>query len=173
MWRWTSAGLMVHSWDVAGNSPRCLNVLHDALSKAVGARTFLTHVDIRQFSTSDYCGLCTVRWIDHKLRGRMLPTTTDEVHYLHGVARHQYAEFLKTQVVVPGLGFGRRDLTVRHMVVCVIPCCSMVWALLRLNPVCSWCVGHLELLKFKMPWPVAILGDLSRPLPTITNHRWR
>ena len=101
MWRWTSAGLMVHSWDIAGNTPRCLNVLHDALCKVVGARTFLTHVDIRQFSTSDHCGLCTVRWIDHKLRGRMLPTTTDEVHYLHGVARHQYAEYLSKQVVVP------------------------------------------------------------------------
>ena len=101
MWTWTASGLTASSWDVAGNNPRCLNVLHDALSKAVGARTFITHTDIRQFAADDYCGLCTVRWLDHRVRGKMLPTTTDEVHYLHDVARAQFLEFLATQTVVP------------------------------------------------------------------------
>ena len=81
--------------------PRCLNVLHDALSKAVGARTFLTHTDIRSFAEKDFCGLCAVHWIDHRARGKPLPTTTDEVHYLHDVARAQYMDFLQTQSSVP------------------------------------------------------------------------
>ena len=101
MWTWTASGLTASSWDVAGNNPRCLNVLHDALSKAVGARTFITHTDIRQFASDDYCGLCTVRWLDHRVRGKMLPTTTDEVHYLHDVARAQFLDFLSAQTTVP------------------------------------------------------------------------
>ena len=97
MWTWTSEVMTAHSWDVAGNTPRCLNVLHDALSKVVGAKSFICHTAHRQFATSDHCGLCTVRWLDHKIRGRMLPTSLDEVHYLHGVARTQFADFVSTQ----------------------------------------------------------------------------
>ena len=89
------------SWDVAGIMPRCLNYLHDALSKAVGASAFFTHTEIRGFATTDFCGLCTVRWLDHRIRGKMLPSTTDEVHYLHDVARAQYLAFLQTQTMVP------------------------------------------------------------------------
>lgn len=101
MWNWTSAGLTASSWDVSGTLPRCLNVLHDAISKAVGARTFLTHTDIRSFAEKDFCGLCAVHWIDHRVRGKTLPTTIDEVHYLHDVARAQYMDFLQTQSSVP------------------------------------------------------------------------
>ena len=101
MWTWTSSGLTASSWDVAGNAPRCLNVLHDAISKAVGARTYTTHTDIRQFATNDFCGLCAVRWLDHRARGKMLPTDMHEVQYLHEIARAQYLDFLRTQSNVP------------------------------------------------------------------------
>ena len=101
IWRWTAAGLTSHSWDIPGPTPRCLNILHDAISKVVGARSYMSHVDMRQFSETDFCGLCTVRWIDHKVRGRMLPTDNAEVHYLHDVARTQFSEFLRSQVSVP------------------------------------------------------------------------
>ena len=101
MWTWTAETLTASSWDVAGNTPRCLNVLHDAISKAVGAKTFICHISHRNFSTSDYCGLCAVRWIDHKIRGKMLPTSVDEVHYLHEVARRQFSEHLSSQSALP------------------------------------------------------------------------
>ena len=100
MWTWTADMLTCHSWDVAGNSPRCLNVLHDALSKALGSRSFICHISHRLFATSDHCGLCSVRWLDHKIRGRMLPTSLDEVHYLHEIARRQFADFVATQPLV-------------------------------------------------------------------------
>ena len=100
MWTWTGESLTSHSWDVAGNTPRCLNLLHDAVSKAVGARTFLCHIEHRNFAKEEYCGLCTVRWLDHKIRGRMLPTSVDEVVYLHEVARRQFADFVLAQDAV-------------------------------------------------------------------------
>ena len=97
LWTWTSESLTAHSWDVAGNTPRCLNTLHDAVCKAVGSRTFICSIHHRNFSTSDYCGLCAVRWLDHKIKGRMLPTCVDGVHYLHDVARRQYLEFVEAR----------------------------------------------------------------------------
>ena len=97
MWNWTSEMLSCYSWDVAGNTPRCLNLLHDALSKVLGARSFICNTTHRSFATSDHCGLCTVRWLDHKIRGRMLPTPLDEVHYLHDVARRQFMDFVESQ----------------------------------------------------------------------------
>ena len=101
MWSWTASGLTASSWDVPGITPRCLNLLHDALSKAVGARSFYTHTEIRNFALTDFCGLCAVRWLDNRIRGRMLPSTTDEVHYLHDVARAQFLDFLVSQASVP------------------------------------------------------------------------
>ena len=101
LWKWTSETLTAYSWDAANNNPRGLNVLHDAVCKAVGARTFITHVDIRAFSNEDHCGLCACRWLDSKIRGKMLPTTTDEVVYLHEVARKQYGEMLVQTSSVP------------------------------------------------------------------------
>ena len=101
MWTWTADMLTCHSWDVAGNTPRGLNLLHDALSKALGSRSFICHISHRLFATSDHCGLCTVRWLDHKIRGRMLPTSLDEVHYLHELARRQFADFVAAQPLVP------------------------------------------------------------------------
>ena len=97
MWNWTSEMLSCYSWDVAGNTPRCLALLHDALSKALGSRSYICNTTHRSFATSDHCGLCTVRWLDHKIRGRMLPTTLDEVHYLHGIARRQFMDFVESQ----------------------------------------------------------------------------
>ena len=101
MWNWTSETLTAYSWDVAGNTPRCLNVLHDAVCKNVGARTFITHIDIRSFASASHCGLCACRWLDHKIRGKMLPTTFDEVVYLHEVARHQFQEAVCQTLTVP------------------------------------------------------------------------
>ena len=101
MWSWTASGLTASSWDIPGITPRCLNYLHDALSKAVGARSFYTHTEIRNFALTDFCGLCAVRWLDNRIRGRMLPSTTDEVHYLHDVARAQFLDFLVSQASVP------------------------------------------------------------------------
>ena len=97
MWTWTAEMLTCHSWDVAGNTPRCLNLLHDALSKALCSRSYICNITHRLFATSDHCGLCSVRWLDHKIRGRMLPTSLDEVHYLHAIARRQFADFVASQ----------------------------------------------------------------------------
>ena len=86
IWTWTPECLMAHSWDLPGLIPntKCLN---DALSKVVGARTFTARVLHRMDGTSTGCGVCAVRYVDHFLTGRMLPTSRDDIDYLHGVAK--------------------------------------------------------------------------------------
>ena len=69
--------------------------LHDALAKAVNARTFVIHTHHRIDQALSACGICAVRYVDHFLQGKMLPTTTDEVWQLHAVGKHFFQQHLE------------------------------------------------------------------------------
>lgn len=91
IWTWTTECLVAHSWDVPQLIPniKCLN---DALSKVIGARTYTTRVLHRMDGLSTGCGLCTVRYIDHYLTGRMLPTSKDDIEYLEAVGKEKFRQ---------------------------------------------------------------------------------
>ena len=101
IWTWTPACMIASSWDVPGSPPHELSMLNTALALAVGARTFTVHVVHRKFATDSYCGLCALRFLDHMIRGKMLPTDMHEVKYLHSVGRSLFAAFLDSQIEVP------------------------------------------------------------------------
>ena len=88
-WTWTPECLLAHSWDLPGLIPntKCLN---DALSKVVGARTFSVRVLHRMDGVNVGCGVCAVRYIDHCLTGRMLPTSKDDIEYLSGIGKEMF-----------------------------------------------------------------------------------
>ena len=54
----------------------------------------------RSFAVPDFCGLCALRFIDHMLRGKMLPSNLDEVKKLHASARSMYVQFLDSCATV-------------------------------------------------------------------------
>ena len=86
VWTWTPECLFAHSWDLPSLIPN-IKHLNEALAAAVGARTFSTRVLHRMDGSFQGCGVCTIRYIDHFLTGRMLPTTRDEIEYLSDVAK--------------------------------------------------------------------------------------
>ena len=98
-WTWNEQCLIAHSWDVQGTSINC-NLLHDALAKAVGARTFMGHTAHRQFADHKLCGVCAVRWLDHFVSGKMLPSDLSEAEHLHQVAKQIFMEFLQHATAV-------------------------------------------------------------------------
>ena len=100
VWTWTPESATAHSWDVQGPNPR-FNVLHDAIAKLVGARTYITHVAHRQFAFDRFCGVCTVRWLDYFLNGKMLPTTQEEAEHLQIVGKTKFQEHLQSVDFVP------------------------------------------------------------------------
>ena len=91
VWTWTADCLTCHSWDVQRQVPN-FNVLHDAIAKAVGARTYITHTSHRQFAPQHLCGICAVRWIDHFVTGKMLPTSTLEAEQLQEVGKSMFVD---------------------------------------------------------------------------------
>ena len=93
VWTWKGDSLVAHSWDAYGAQQRC-NVLHDAIAKAVGMRTFITHVSHRSFALSSHCGICSIRFLHHFLLGRMLPTEQSDVEHLQGVAKEMFVNAL-------------------------------------------------------------------------------
>ena len=98
-WTWTSESATAHSWDVHGPVPK-FNILHDAIAKAVGARTYITHVFHRQFALDQFCGVCAVRWLDHFLTGQMLPTNEAEAEHLNKVGKEMFLDHLDQNPMV-------------------------------------------------------------------------
>ena len=86
--------MIASCWDIPGPPSVSLAVLHQGLASALGSRTWTVHAVHRSFAVPEYCGLCAVRFIDHMLRGKMLPTNLDEVKQLHAAARSMYVQFL-------------------------------------------------------------------------------
>ena len=99
VWTWKSNSLIAHSWDAQGSVHR-FNVLHDALAKALGVRTFLTHVSHRNFAQTTHCGICAIRFLHHFLVGRMLPTEQSDVVHLQGVAKEMFVADLSLNITV-------------------------------------------------------------------------
>ena len=98
-WTWTNESATAHSWDVQGPIQK-FNILHDAIAKAVGARTYITHAFHRQFALDRFCGVCAVRWLDHYLTGKMLPTTEAEAEHLQKVGKEMFLEHLEQTPMV-------------------------------------------------------------------------
>lgn len=94
LWTWTPQCMIASCWDIPGPPSPALAVLHQGLATAVGSRTWTVHAVHRSFAVPEYCGLCAVRFIDHMLRGKMLPSNLDEVKKLHAAARSMYVQFL-------------------------------------------------------------------------------
>ena len=101
MWTWTPDLLTAHSWDVSRAHHPGLSLLHDALAKLVGAKSFSVRTLLRDFAKTELCGPCAVRYLDNCIRGKMLPTQFHEVEYLHSVGRRMFAEMLMSHDQVP------------------------------------------------------------------------
>lgn len=95
-WTWVGDSLAANSWDMPKLIPQA-KWLHDALAKAVGARTFLVRTHHRTDNAIQACGVCAVRYIDHLLNGRMLPDSTFEVNHLNEVGRSLFKQYLCDQ----------------------------------------------------------------------------
>ena len=91
---WNDEVMQVVSCDNTNPQPRELTQFCDALSAAVGTGRFVLRVEHRRFDVDDFCGVCAVRYLDHLLRGKMLPTTRDEVIHLHNVGRSIFVSHL-------------------------------------------------------------------------------
>lgn len=100
VWTWQGDTVTAHSWDGHGVIQR-FNVLHDALSKAIGLRTFLTHISHRNIALDAYCGICAIRFLHHRLLGRMLPTDLSDVTHLQKVAKEMFIDSVTQAPSVP------------------------------------------------------------------------
>ena len=98
-WTWSGGLLVCRSWDVQRKSPLHLTSLHEALSLAVGTRSWTTTVVTRMFSVEAMCGVCAVRYVDSIVRGRMLPTSRSEVEQLHEKGRSLFLDSLHMDFV--------------------------------------------------------------------------
>ena len=96
VWTWNAACLSANSWDLPNFLPHA-KVLHETLANLVGAQTFVVRTHHRTDNASMACGVCAVRYIDHVLNGKMLPTETHEVLYLNGVGKDLFKQFVKQQ----------------------------------------------------------------------------
>ena len=92
--------MIASCWDIPGPPHASLAVLHQSLATAVGSRTWTVHAVHRSFAVPEYCGLCALRFIDHMLRGKMLPANLDDVKKLHAAARSSYVQFLDSCATV-------------------------------------------------------------------------
>ena len=98
---WTKDCFYVSSWDDGpGQFPKALRDVFDLISKHVGSRTVQIRVEHRRFPTHHHCGVCAVRYIDHVVRGRMLPTEFHEVRILHEQGRQRFIEFVQAHALV-------------------------------------------------------------------------
>lgn len=117
---WTVDCFYVASWDDGPSQwPRCLRVVFDLLSKHVGSRTVSIRVEHRRFPTNHHCGVCAVRYIDHVVRGRMLPSEFHEVRSLHEQGRQRFIDHIESCVDVPrpwqwGAGLDNQSLRRLH-----------------------------------------------------------
>ena len=97
---WNDELMSCVSWDNTQPQPRELTQFCEALCYAVGARRFVLRVEHRRFEVDDFCGVCAVRYLDHLLRGKMLPTNREEVVHLHNVGRSLFVSHLLTRQYV-------------------------------------------------------------------------
>ena len=93
-WTWSGGLLVCRSWDIQRPVSLSLTFLHEAVSLAVGTRTWNTCVEHRMFSVGNACGVCAIRYVDSIVRGRMLPTDASEAQCLHHVGREKFQEAL-------------------------------------------------------------------------------
>ena len=152
IWTWTVHCMIASSWDVPGSPPAGLSVLHQALANVVGSRTFTVHVVHRKFAVGEFCGICALRFLDHMLRGKMLPTDINEVRQLHAMGRSMFVEFLDTCTSVsrPWIWCAGLD-TIRLPTVC-LPCCwNMVLTKTKFTIVPRCLSKQLELLQLRRP----------------------
>ena len=96
-----------------------MRVVFDLLSKHVGSRTVSIRVEHRRFPTNHHCGVCAVRYIDHVVRGRMLPSEFHEVRSLHEQGRQRFIDHIESCVDVPrpwqwGAGLDNQSLRRLH-----------------------------------------------------------
>lgn len=101
IWTWTPHCLIASSWDIPGSPPHELSVLHQAIALAVGSRTHTVHVVHRKFAVDQLCGICALRFIDMMLRGKMLPTSSQEAMQLHAIGRSLFVAYLDSVTQVP------------------------------------------------------------------------
>lgn len=98
---WSQDVMQVVSWDNTQPQPRELTRFCDALCAAVGVGRFVLRVEHRQFEVQDCCGVCAVRYLDHLIRGKMLPSSYEEVVHLHNVGRSFFVSHLLAKQFVP------------------------------------------------------------------------
>ena len=96
VWTWNAQLLVCRSWDRLRVTALNLSYLHEAVSLAVGASKWTTHVTHRSFSVDSHCGVCAVRFIDAEIRGKMLPTSSEEVQVLHNIGRDIFRSYLQS-----------------------------------------------------------------------------
>ena len=94
IWTWSDNELVARTWDVPDSPARNLERLHAELCRLVGAVDFQVYIQLRQFAASSFCGLCSVRWIDHSIRGTPLPTDLEEVTHMDSIARTLFQDGL-------------------------------------------------------------------------------
>lgn len=88
---WKADCMHVVSWDdVANPFPRELRQFIGVLTNFVGIRTHQIRVEHRNFFAPGFCGICALRFIDHLLRGKMLPSCGDDVSKLHDIGRSRF-----------------------------------------------------------------------------------
>ena len=61
----------------------------------VGARTYSIRVLHRMDGTESGCGVCAVRYIDHFLTGRMLPTSKEDIQYLTTIGKEMFRKHVE------------------------------------------------------------------------------
>ena len=124
-WHWCGDTLFARTWEVASLDLDASHVLHEQLRLVVGVNSVVLHRETRNFALSSMCGVFAVRWIDHQIRGKMLPTSEEEAKYLHSVGRDIFLRYLQAQTSVDrpwmwGLGLESvskaklRDLLLQH-----------------------------------------------------------
>ncbi len=92
---WTAECMFVVSWDeVANPFPKEVRQFIEVLTNFIGVRTHQIRVEHRRFFSQGMCGVCAIRFIDHQIRGKMLPTSSDEVRTLHDMGRARFIEFI-------------------------------------------------------------------------------
>ena len=90
----TKSCLHVSSWDESGNFPAPFKTFVDLLAKELSCSTFVIRVEHRRFDAKGYCGICSIRFLAEVVKGRMLPTCTQELFELHQIGQSMFVKQL-------------------------------------------------------------------------------
>ena len=101
LWTWNAHCVIATCWDIPGSPAKGLSVLHQGIAQAVGSRTFTVHVVHRTFAVDKLCGICSIRFIDNMLRGKLLPESEDAAFQCHAAARSLFVAHLDSNSSVP------------------------------------------------------------------------